>query len=229
VNAVGQLSAALAHELNQPLTAAATYLGASRRMLETGAPPADKLREAIDKAAAQITRTGQIVGRLRAFIEKGETKRAPYDLNAIVEEVVTFGMIGAKLGSVQLAFALTRPLPAVFIDRIQVQQVLVNLARNAVEAMTGDRRVLVLGTRQIDDKFVEAWVGDTGPGLPATVAERLFQPFVSTKRNGMGIGLSICRSIIEAHRGELRAEPNPGGGTVFRFSLPLAPTGESPV
>ncbi|MBI3516170.1 MAG: PAS domain S-box protein [Proteobacteria bacterium] len=223
INEMGQLASALAHELNQPLTAANSYIGAVRRMVQSGSASVARLLEIMDKASAQIGRAGQTIHRLRTLIEKGETERATHDLNAVVQEASALALIGAQHASVHLSMALATLIPPVLIDRIQVQQVILNLVRNAVEAMSGvERRHLTLATRQVDDAYAEVSVSDTGPGLPPEIAARLFRPFVSTKPTGLGIGLSICRSIVDAHGGNLRADRNSDGGTVFAFTLPLA-------
>jgi len=227
VSAMGQLASALAHELTQPLTAAGNYIGAGRRLATTSGVPRERTLAALDKAASQIARAGQIVNRMRSFIEKGETERSTQDVNHAVEEASTLALVGSKLVAVDLILELAPGIPPVLIDRTPIQQVVVNLMRNAVEAMDGtEQRRLTLSTRQVDDAFAEVSVRDTGPGLPAEVAQRLFKPFVSTKSTGMGIGLSICRSIVLAHGGAIRAEPHTDGGTIFSFTLPLAPVGD---
>ncbi len=220
LTAMGQMSSGLAHELNQPLTAIMNYVKAARRTVEgIEDPRVSRALDLVDKAAAQTARAGQIIRRLRDFVEKGETHRRLEDINATVAEAVALGLVGG--GDVERQVDYAADLPQVMIDRIQIQQVVLNLVRNAVEAMAGQgRRELRIATVPADDA-VEVVVADTGPGLPPEIADRLFQPFVTTKENGMGIGLSLCRTIIDAHGGELTATAGDAGGAVFRFRLPV--------
>ncbi len=220
LTAMGQMSSGLAHELNQPLTAIMNYVKAARRTIEgLDDPRAVRAVELVDKAAGQTTRAGQIIRRLRDFVEKGETHRKLEDINTTVSEAVALGL--TAVADVDRRFEYAAGLPEVMIDRIQIQQVVLNLVRNAVEAMAGQpRRELRVTTTAAPDGAVEVLVADTGPGLPPEVLERLFQPFVTTKENGMGIGLSLCRTIVDAHGGELSATTGEGGGALFRFRLP---------
>jgi two-component system sensor kinase FixL len=226
---MGQMASALAHELNQPLTAITNYIKAARRTLETaGTSGVAKAQELIDKAAAQTTRASEIIHHLRAFIGKRETGRSQEDINAVVEEAVAFGSVGTADVNVRVKFNLDRALEPILIDKVQIQQVLINLVRNANEAMQSmSRRELTVTTARAGTDVVEIAVIDTGPGLPPEVADRLFQPFVTTKDKGMGIGLSICQSIVEAHGGRIWAERNAGGGTAFRFRLPILDQSEA--
>lgn len=224
VSVMGQLASALAHELNQPLTAVVNYIKASMRLIER--PDAAEMalvREAMEKASQQALRAGQIIRRLRDFIAKGSTDRRTESLDGIIEEAVALAMVGAKDTGVRLEMDLHREELRATIDKIQIQQVLLNLIRNAVEAMTGrPQRVLSIATAPVDgEDMVEVRVADTGPGLDESVMATLFQPFISGKERGMGLGLSISRSIIEAHGGRLWPERNERGGATFRFTLPL--------
>ena len=233
LSAASEMAAALAHELNQPLAAVAGAVRAARRMLAASAPdcppPPAEVRDALDLAAEQSLRAGQIIKRLRGLVAKGEAEEMrPEDLPRLVEEAAALALAGGKASGVAIAFRLDPALPPVLADRIQIEQVLVNLVRNAFEAMAdeaGDgggsaRRELVVAAEAAGPDAVEVSVADTGPGLAPEVAERPFDPFASTKPGGMGVGLAICRTIVEAHGGRIWAEPNPGGGTVFRFTLP---------
>lgn len=224
LTAMGQMTSALAHELNQPLTAISNYANAARRTLEAiDAPQAAMAREMLEKAAGQILRAGEIIRRLREFIEKRESNHSQQDINRVVSDAVALALAGAADSNVKLDVKLTPNIPPLFIDKIQVEQVAVNLLRNAAEAMEDSaQRILTVSTSLHDGNFVEIAVADTGAGLASEVTQRLFQPFVTTKERGMGMGLSICRSIVEAHGGRIWATPNEGGGTVFRFTLPLA-------
>jgi len=222
LSAMGEMSAALAHELNQPLTAMANYLNAARRTMDAVDHPAmPKAQELLNKATDQTLRAGQIIRRLRDFVEKGETNRSPENLNKVVQEAIALGVVGAAEAGIKAQVTLAPDLPDVMMDKIQVQQVVLNLVRNAIEAMQGVavRRLSVATVLEMHSALI--LISDTGPGLDPKVASRLFQPFVTTKQSGMGIGLSVCRSIIEAHGGRITASQNPDGGVTFRFNLPF--------
>lgn len=220
---MGQMASALAHELNQPLSANMNYVKAARRTIDSGSDAPEILRalDLLDKAGAQTARAGQIIRRLRDFIEKGQSNRSRENLNSVVEEAIALGLVGAADANVKVSIRLRADLPAVPMDKIQIQQVVLNLIRNGIEAMESVKRremTIATGTDGAGALFVT--VADTGPGLAPEVAAKLFQPFTTTKKTGMGIGLSICRSIIESHGGELWAEPNANGGVTFSFRLP---------
>jgi len=223
---VGQMAPTLAHELNQPLSAAANSVNAARRLLASGEPHKIEMApEVMDEAAAEILRAGQIIGRLRAFVVKGETERRVENVAQMVEQARTLALVGVEAAGVRSFFRFDPNVDRVFADRVQIQQVLVNLMRNAIEAMTaGTRRELEVRTTLVNEHTIDIAIADSGPGLTEPVANHLFEPFVSTKPGGMGLGLSICRSIVEAHGGRLRSEPNPGGGTIFRFTLTAVPS-----
>ena len=220
VNEMGLMVWTLAHELNQPLAAVGNYIRAGQLLIERG--DSDKLRSSLDRAGEQVSRAGQIIQRLRSFVKKGETERRIEDIGATIEEARTLALAdGAQRGSVTVN--VEAGLPAAFIDKVQIQQVLLNLIRNALEAMAeSPRREIVISTHAAEGEMIEVRVADTGPGLAPDVRERLFKPFTTTKTHGMGVGLSICKSIIEAHGGKLWATDNPGGGTLFCFTLPGA-------
>jgi len=223
--ALGEMASTLAHEINQPLTAITNYLKGSRRLLERmKGEQASMLREAVGKAADQALRAGDIIRRLREFVARGESERRVESLAKLVEDASTLALIGARENGVEVSFRLDATADLVLADRIQIQQVLVNLIRNAIEVMveTSERRELEIATVASGEETVEVSVADTGPGLAPEVAAQLFQPFVTTKRKGMGLGLSICRTIVEAHGGRIWVDPRPGGGTVFRFTLRAA-------
>jgi len=222
LSAMGQMASALAHELNQPLTAIMNYVKAATRTVSAlEGPQVEKAREWMEKATIQTARAGQIIRHLRDFIEKRESSRSYENLNKVVEEALALGLVGSADTNVKVHLELDHAIPTTLIDKIQIQQVLINLIRNAIEAMhESPRRDLTIRTKS-EDGGVEVGVSDTGPGLSADVAARLFQPFVTTKEKGMGIGLTICQSIIEAHNGRIWAIPNQDGGVEFRFRLPL--------
>jgi two-component system sensor kinase FixL len=217
---MGQISAALAHELNQPLAAVLNYTNLARRLISTQSTP-EKTLEAVDKASEQAIRAGQIIKRLRDFVTKRESTRTLEDISEVAEDAVALGLVGSKTQDIRVETEFSEGLPLVLMDRIQIQQVLVNLLRNAAEAMAETpRRELTLTTERDSQGMVAIRVADTGVGIDAGVSERLFSPFVTTKPSGMGIGLAISRSIVESHGGKLWMLPNPGGGTVFQFTLP---------
>jgi two-component system sensor kinase FixL len=219
LTAMGEMASTLAHEINQPLAAIANYLKGSRRMLE-GNDAAAPVRDAMDKASEQALRAGEIIRRLRDFVSRGETERKIEHLPKLIEEASALALVGAKERDVRVRFLFDQHADLVLADRVQIQQVLLNLIRNAVEAMAeSPRRELTVTTAARDGGMVEVAVADTGPGLAEQVARQLFQPFVTTKRQGMGVGLSISRTIVDAHGGKIWAEKNENGGTTFRFTL----------
>ena len=222
LTAMGEMASALAHELNQPLSAIANYMKGSRRLLEGSADErAPVLREALDKAAEQALRAGQIIRRLRDFVARGESERRVEDVKKLVEEASALALVGAKDRGVRVRFEFDPHTDFVLADKVQIQQVLLNLMRNAIEAMEeSEKRELVVSTVSAQDNMVEISVSDTGTGIAPEIGAQLFQPFITTKRQGMGVGLSISRTIVEAHGGSIVPRSNPGGGTVFSFTLP---------
>jgi two-component system, LuxR family, sensor kinase FixL len=221
LTAMGEMASTLAHELNQPLTAVASYLNGCRRLLDgTESVHNLMLRDAIDRAADQALRAGQIIRRLRQFVSRGESERRVENLPKLIEEASALALVGVKEAGVRVAVALDPRVNFVLADKVQVHQVILNLIRNAIEAMQETtRRDLTLSTIRRGADMVEIRVTDTGPGIAPEIATQLFQPFVTTKPNGMGVGLSISRTIIEAHGGKLWAQPNPDGGTIFCMTL----------
>jgi two-component system sensor kinase FixL len=221
LTAMGEMASSLAHELNQPLSAIANYLQGVRRLIERqGGEQSALIRDAVEKAATQALRAGDIVRRLRDFVARGETERRVESIAKLVEEASALALVGAKEQGIRVRTQYDLDVDLVLADKVQVQQVLLNLMRNAVEAMAGTpRRDLLLSTAAADGMAVIN-VADTGPGIDAEFAPQLFQPFATTKPHGMGVGLSISRTIVEAHGGRIWSEPNPGGGTIFRFTLP---------
>jgi two-component system sensor kinase FixL len=224
LSAMGEMASALAHELNQPLAAISNYMKGSRRLLSASDDPnIAKIENALDRAAEQAIRAGQIIRRLRDFVARGETEKRVESLSKLIEEAGALGLTGAREQGVQLRFSLDPTHDQVLVDRVQIQQVLVNLFRNALEAMAqSSRRELIASNTLVADDMIEIAVCDTGSGFGEGVAQSLFQTFFTTKETGMGVGLSISRSIIEAHGGRMWAEANPSGGATFRFTLPAA-------
>lgn len=218
---LGQMVSALAHEVQQPLTATLNYVHAGTRFLQSG--QTDKTKDALAKAAGSVMRAAETVTRLRNFIRRDESERQIENLNAAVEEAVVLALATADDVGIKADLKLDPAGPRTVIDKIQIQQVLLNLVRNAVEAMADTPAPrLVVETAVSPDEQIEVSVTDNGPGLSPEVRDKLFQPFVTTKPGGMGVGLSVCRLIVEAHGGRLWAEDDSGGGAVFRFTVPSA-------
>jgi two-component system sensor kinase FixL len=218
------MASVLAHELNQPLSAISNYLKGGERLLKVENPDSRAI-PAMDKAAAQAIRAGEIIRHLREFVVRGESERSKQSLKALTEEASGLGLMGAREAGVSTRFEMDPSVDDVHVDRVQLQQVLLNLLRNAIEAMReSNRRDLLISVADAADNMAMLSVADTGSGVSPLIADRLFQPFVTTKGvNGMGVGLSISRTIIEAHGGRIWAEPNPGGGAIFRFTVPRVP------
>ncbi|MFC7537212.1 PAS domain S-box protein [Sphingomonas sp. GCM10030256] len=228
VAAMGTLATSLAHELNQPLTAIANYTSTAKHLLsEPRGENLDFVREALGECATQSLRAGQIVHRLRDFIGRGDGERRIEPLSRLVSEASALALVGTAGLDIDFDMSIPTDCEEVVVDRIQIQQVLLNLLRNATEAMRpcAVRRLAVSASRA-DHGLVEVLVADSGPGLALDVAERLFQPFVSTKVEGMGVGLSICRSIVAEHGGTIWTKPSPFGGTAFHFTLPAGATAD---
>jgi PAS domain S-box-containing protein len=218
----GQMAAALAHELNQPLTAVVNSVNAAKRLLANGGR-ADLLlaREVTGEAAEQALRASEIVRSLRQFLRRDEKQKRVEALAPMVEEACAFALRSIAPLIVHVRFEFDKNARSVLVNRVQIQQVLVNLIRNACEAMADqDFRQVTLATRALGDGMIEVTVADIGPGIAHDITDRLFSPFVSTKPDGMGMGLPISRSIVEAHGGHLTAGRDPQGGTIFRFTLP---------
>ena len=218
LNDMGQLASAFAHELNQPLSAISAYIGGTRRLIEAG----DTVRaiEGCDRAVAQVARAGEVIRRLREFVGKGDGQRQAEDLGQAIEEAISLLLIDAQREGLETAVRVAEDARTAFIDKVQFQQVLVNLFRNAAEAMAGAsvKRLRITARRR--GAMIEVEVADSGQGLSEAVLARLFQPFTTTKKTGMGVGLSLCRSIVESQGGEISAENAASGGAVFKFTVP---------
>jgi signal transduction histidine kinase len=221
ISDLGQVVTTLIHEVNQPLAAIGNYLAALQRLVAMG--DKEKVATTIEKTLGQSERAREIIRRLREFVAKREIDRRPEPLAATVEDAIAVAQAATGRTGMEIETTLEPPAAMVVIDRIQIQQVLVNLIRNASEAMSDSpRRHLTIAARPLSIEKLEISIADTGPGLPPELREKLFQPFVTTKATGMGVGLSICRFIIEAHGEKLQVADNSGGGTVFSFTLPRA-------
>ncbi|MBS0639557.1 MAG: PAS domain S-box protein [Proteobacteria bacterium] len=227
INDMAHMVSALAHEINQPLTAITNYANGLRRMLSAGRTQG--VEQALERVAEQATRAREIIQRLRNLMQKGKTEQRPEDMRETIEEAAALSRAAAPASEPPaLQVQVDDDAATGVIDRIQIQQVLLNLMRNAAEAMQDVSAPRLSVRAQRDGDMIRVSVVDTGPGLPEDVRARLFQPFVTTKATGMGVGLSVCRTIIEAHGGEIGAEDASGGGTVFRFTVPAADASQHP-
>lgn len=219
-NMMGMMAATMAHELNQPLGAIGNYAAALKRILQTPQPSPAVADDILDKILKQRERASQIVQRMRSQVARGGAERRPEDLREVVAEAVELAASTAHKSGVHVALEAASVLPPVVVDRVQIQQVVINLIRNAVEAMEQSvtKRLDIAVAPESDQIRID--IADCGTGLPEEVASRLFQPFVTTKDSGMGLGLSICKDIVETHGGRLWAYANEPSGTVFSFTLP---------
>jgi two-component system sensor kinase FixL len=215
---LGQVVSTLVHEVNQPLTAISNYVNACRRLTAFGKH--EQIAAALERIADQTERTREIVQRIRDFVNKRDVQMRTENLSHVIDEAIAVTRASVRDDDLALTAEVEPVGLKVEIDRVQVQQVLFNLLRNGIEAMQDQpRRELVVAIDGVQGGMVEISVADTGPGLPDEVRKRLFEPFVTTKANGMGVGLSVCRAIVEAHQGRLWADDNPGGGTAFHFTI----------
>lgn len=221
VNELGEMASTLAHELNQPLTAIANYVqGCTRLLKNIDGETASRMREALEETANQALRAGQIIHYLREYAVHGETEKKPESMRTLIEEASALAMMGSREHGIRPSFEFGPGAEMVMADRVQVQQVLVNLIRNAIEAMEGsDRRELAVRMALNDNGSVAVEVADTGPGISEEIEARLFKPFMTTKSGGMGVGLYVSKRIVEAHGGTLSVIRNANGGATFRFSL----------
>ena len=223
---MGEMASSLAHELNQPLAAIANYnMGCVNRLQANDYRP-EELLAAMQKASAQAERAGKIIRRVRDFVKKSEPDRAAVEIADVIEEVIGFAEIEARKAGARISVSVPSDLPAAYADKIMIEQVVLNLVKNGIEAMhdtpRGERE-LAISARANGKDFIEVKVADRGHGVLVGQTEKLFAPFYTTKPEGMGMGLNICRSIIEFHHGRLWAVANSGGGSVFSFTLPVNP------
>jgi two-component system sensor kinase FixL len=221
LNTVGQTASTLAHEVNQPLTAARNFLGAAQRMLGAETVQTVRVADAVQRSLVQVDRASEIIRHLRRFVGRADPGRTIEPVASVISEAISISAL--ERGGASVEQRIDGDLPLASIDKVQIQQVLVNLMRNALEAMSdSEPRELTIAAHRAEGGHIEISVADTGPGLPRDVAAKLFQPFVTTKQGGMGVGLSICRRIIEAHGGRIWAEAGESRGTVFHFTIPAA-------
>ncbi len=220
--ALGEMGSTLAHEINQPLTAITGYLkGCGMLLSNVEGEKVDLVRHAVNEAAEEALRAGEVIRQLREFVARGGSEHQIEGLQRLVEEAGALALVGAKEKEVKVEFDFPSESPLVFVNRVQIQQVLLNLIRNALEAMQDvNRRELMIRARTIpSESLVQISVQDTGSGISPEVLKNLFKPFTTTKQSGMGVGLSISRTIVESHGGKIWAESTPGEGTIFHFTL----------
>ncbi|MFI5395406.1 MAG: nitrogen regulation protein NR(II) [Candidatus Binatia bacterium] len=229
LSTMAEMASGIAHELNQPLTAIINYAKGCARRIRTGIGEPAEILPVLEEVAAQAMRAGEMIRQVRNFVRKSQRRREMVDLNALVRGVARLVEAEARQHAVRMQLDLAPRIPSLFVDAVQIEQVILSLVRNGLEAVYGskrDTREVVLHTSMASDDAVEIAVCDSGEGLPQEIAERVFDPFVSTKASGLGMGLSISRSIVEAYGGRLWAAPNANHGTTFRFTLPLDKKGE---
>ena len=222
LSAMGEMASGIAHELNQPLTAVMNYTRAAQRRLDRADADPAPIADLVEKAGKQAERAAEIIKRLRVFIKKDDSERRLEPVNAVIEEAAALALIGASDRNIELIFSLDDALPPVLMDRIEVQQVVLNILRNAIEAFEGPgERKIRIAIEAAGSEEVQVDIRDNGPGLAPGIADDPFRPFQTTKADGLGIGLAISRTIIEAHGGRLWAERPREGGAAFCFSLPV--------
>jgi two-component system sensor kinase FixL len=227
ISLAGEMAGALAHELSQPLTAIAAFARGCLRLLTGPAPKPETLYEGVSEVAQQAERAGDVLGRLREFIRGGASQRALVEVGPLIEAAVDLARAEAVQNEIEIDVRLDPGLPAVLADHIQIEQVLLNLLKNAIDAIAiavSRERLIVLEAHRKDLHTVQISVADSGPGVIDEVATSLFEPFVTTKPDGMGMGLSISRSIVESHGGRLRMAQSVGSGASFVLDLPTDPS-----
>ncbi len=223
IHAMGEMASGIAHEINQPLAAIVSYAAAGRKMLESGDTDLSELKRAMTGIGTAAGKAGEVLRELRAMLRKREPRRVPADLNGLVSEALVLADASSHESGIKIETELAGRLPPTAVDPIQIQQVILNLLQNGIEASRSHAGTgVVIRTRSTDGDRLELSVLDSGAGISAEHAARLFEPFFTTKKDGMGLGLSISRSIIEAHEGRLWFSPNPDGGAIFHFTLPVA-------
>ncbi len=229
VSTLGEMASSIAHEVNQPLTAIATYSQACRRLLESSEADAGEIIQVLSRVTEEALRAGGIIHRLKNLARRHESRLSECDINELIRDLEHLAAVDTRMHDIALELLLSESLPAVLVDGIQIQQVVLNLIRNAVDAMTetdaANRRITI--RTQLREPMVEVSVTDFGSGLPADCDEELFQPFFTTRRDGMGMGLSVSRSIVTSHGGRMWFTRNQGGGTSFFMTVPIVPEEEN--
>jgi C4-dicarboxylate-specific signal transduction histidine kinase len=226
ISTMGEMAAGIAHEVNQPLTAIATFAQACQRLIATGDVEMSEITYALDQISTQALRAGEVIRRLRSFVKNREVRREPIEANRLLEDVMMLAQTDAHHHGVRLRLEQCSRPPHVKADAVQIQQVILNLVRNSIDAMqeiAEPQREILLRTQIDSEGDVEFMVADRGAGVAAAASAELFNPFFTTKPGGTGLGLSISRSIVRAHGGKLWCSANPGGGARFFFTLPATP------
>jgi C4-dicarboxylate-specific signal transduction histidine kinase len=222
---IGEMASGIAHEVNQPLTAIATYTQASLNLMKAECPNLDKLAEIVYKTQQQALRSGQIIRRMREFVKSNTKQLSAVDLNELIQDAVSLCLPELKLGNIALTLQLQSPLPLINVDAIQIEQVIINLIRNSADAfdscLENQQKKISIDSLLTLNEVIEVRVKDNGPGIPDDQQQKILMPFYTTKTEGMGMGLSICCSIIEAHGGYLKFNSKVGKGTTFYFTLPI--------
>jgi len=227
---LGALGGRIAHEINQPLIAIKNYAQAAKRYVPTDSPKGSKLAELLADMEGEADRAGSIIQKIRALLSSEGVDAVPLDLDPVLKEVLVLMKPEADAHGCRIDYRATAPVPIVLADALQVQLVMVNLLRNAMEAaasheQNGDQSVSIT-VGETADRMVQVNVADTGPGVPADEVDDIFESLYSTKEAGMGVGLASCRTIIEAHGGRIWCTPNPAGGAIFHFTIPAAKAGD---
>jgi signal transduction histidine kinase len=223
---LGALAARIAHEINQPLISIKNYAQAATRYIPNDSTKGGKLAELLAEMEGEADRAGNIIQKIRTLLSSERVDAVPVDLDPVLKEVVTVMKPEADAHGCHIDYRVTAPVPIVLADALQVQLVMVNLLRNAMEAaashdQNGDESVTI-SVGETADRMVQVSVADNGPGVPADETENIFESLYSTKESGMGVGLATCRTIIEAHGGRIWCTPNPAGGAIFHFTVPIA-------
>jgi signal transduction histidine kinase len=227
VSELGQIVSSLIHEVNQPLAAISNYLGAGIQLAE--GTKSERLKLIMERSSEQASRAAGIIRHLRDFIANRESEKQVDDVPEMLRDAVRIALVGVGSEAPTIEMHCDPAASSALFNRVQIEQVVFNLVRNAVEAMAGTtRRALTIATEVTVDHMVQISIADTGPGLKPDVRAKLFEPFVTTKASGLGVGLSICRFIVETHGGQLQADDNPSGGTIFRFTIPQEAAPRSP-
>ena len=224
LSTLGEMAAGLAHELNQPLTAIATYTQACKRLIESGLSDDDEILAALKKCDSQAQRAGDVIRRLRQFVQKRETGRQEVSCEELIHDIAGLAEVDTRNNRIPLSFSIDRGLPNVMVDAVQIQQVILNLIRNGIDAMLGTGQTgegISVEVTSIENDHIRMAVTDHGSGITEEAEKRIFEPFFTTKTSGLGLGLAICQSIIAAHGGVLSFTKNPSGGTTFYFTLPV--------
>lgn len=223
LSTLGEMAASLAHELNQPLTAIATYTQACQRLIQSGQSNDEEILETLKKCHAQAQRAGDVIRRLRQFVRKRELGREEVSIEDVIHDLAALAEVDARNNGIPLTIDIAKGLPKISVDAVQIQQVILNLIRNGIDAMVNMGRYgkgILVSVSKFEDVQVRIAVTDHGSGITKEAEDNIFQPFFTTKSSGMGLGLAICRSIIESHGGVLSFTKNPSGGTTFYFTLP---------